>query len=147
MKNRKTSFTERLAAIVTIAIFLFPDVSASAHALSQRPWQNTTQINVSTVGLINELNGSADVHTISAMQVSGASGTVFLGGHANDALNKPTDDVLSFRVDNWDLETNAQINFRKSNNSPVGVTINGQHYFNVQGSSVVVSVSRQHKLD
>lgn len=139
MKN-KTSFTECLAAYITIFIFLFPDVSASAHALSKKPWQEFAGESASVYsGVFASSDKTKDSHAVNTMSISGQSQTVFLGGHANDALNKPTDDVLGFEIKNWDLETNAHITFLKSGSDPVGVTINGQHFFDVKGSSLVVS--------
>ena len=139
MKN-KTSFTECLAAYITIFIFLFPDVSASAHALSKKPWQDFSYESASVYSHVLATNDkTGDFHAVNAMSISGDVQTVFLGGHANDALNKPTDDVIGFEIENWDLETNAHITFLKSKSGPVGVTINGQHYFDVKGSSLVVS--------
>ena len=139
MKN-KTSFTECLAAYITIFIFLFPDVSASARALSQKPWQDFSYESASVYSHVLATNdNTGDFHAVNAMSISGDVQTVFLGGHANDALNKPTDDVIGFEIENWDLETNAHITFLKSKSGPVGVTINGQHYFDVKGSSLVVS--------
>ena len=44
MKQPTPSILERLSAIITILIFLLPDVSASAHALMERPWRNTHSV-------------------------------------------------------------------------------------------------------
>jgi hypothetical protein len=139
MKN-KSSFTECLAAYITIFIFLFPDVSASAHALSKKPWQEFSGESSSVYSQVLVSNDKTkDFHAVNAVSISGQSQAVFLGGHANDALNKPTDDVLGFEIKNWDIETNAHITFSKSGSAPVGITINGQHFFDVQESGLVVS--------
>ncbi|HAB38245.1 MAG TPA: hypothetical protein DCE52_09680, partial [Rhodobacteraceae bacterium] len=63
---------------------------------------------------------------------------VLLGGHPSDALNKPVDDVVEFEVLNLDMTQSARISFHKSTSETVGLTINGQHFFEVDGTSAVV---------
>lgn len=117
MKNRKTSFTERLAAIVTIAIFLFPDVSASANALSQRPWENFAnnpaideQNNLSK-GLEDELVTletvevrAVDIPLEDEFSFDVAEKQVLIGRSSKDPLGSPSNDVVSFQLNDKALD-------------------------------------------
>ncbi len=141
MKQPTPSILERLSAIITILIFLLPDVSASAHALMERPWRSTHSVhphNIEYTGLPTTPALSEIPVVESPMRISGGSHMVLLGGHPSDALNKPVDDVVEFEVLNLDMTQSARISFHKSTSETVGLTINGQHFFEVVGTSAVV---------
>lgn len=104
--KRRTSITNRVAAYLTIVIFLFPDVSASARAIQMQSWKD-----------FNVIKKAAELsHQIA-----------YLGGHEKDELNSPSDDVFSFEVKS--LDKNVEISFKSTESkSALGVSYNGQHY-------------------